>query len=403
MCRTVLIFNAHCEHEHAEMQKCPERIASEVKWQRRSFLHKIFGSFPICRTPQETRNYTKAQVCPKCSSRGITYEKIRKDIDAAMRRPPRPIYRTQTDLDIGNPGFPPNLQRRNAVRQPADRRPQGGERSNTVQFQGEAPRLPNVRASAIFRESENPQPETLRRYLGSSGVPFEDHETPASRAPSISSSTSRSHRPWGRSNSHRHPPSTPHPLDNGSTSQYLDRPLPPLPLQPHRASLNSTPPSRPPQAPSRFFSQRDPRSYSDRRRGFIRPLVEVVVVEHTVVPSSDWEQDSSSSSQRQRPPQPPSRQPDSRRSSSQHPSQSPGNELALATYMPPDSSQAPSYHLGMPTDRELNRMSMEIESVESAWINAGRRSSQQQPVERQSMGSLTAPRRHRSQREGKYA
>lgn len=396
MCRTVLIFNAHCEHEHAEMQKCPERIASEVKWQRRSFLHKIFGSFPICRTPQETQNYTKAQVCPKCSSRGITYEKIRKDIDAARRRPPRPIYRTQRDLDIGNSVSPPDLQRRNAMRQPADRRPQGRERSNTVQFQGEAPRLPNVRASAIFREPENPQPETLRRYLGSSSIPFEDPETPPSRAPPISWSASRSHRFWSRSNSRRHPPSTPYLVDNGSASLYTDRPLPPLPLQPHRVSLNLMPSSRPPPAPSRSFSQRDPQPSSDRRRGFARlPTEDIAVLASYLV------QESSSSSQRAL--QPPNRQPGSRHSSSQYPSQPPGNELALATYIPPGSSQAPSYQLGMPTDRELNRMSMEIESVESAWINAGRRSSQQQPVVRQSTGSLTAPRRHRSQTEGKYA
>lgn len=380
MCRTIIIFNVHCEHEHAEIQKCSDLLARERRWDRKGFFSKMFSSPPRnCRRPQQTRSYNKVQVCPECSYRGITYEQLRKDRDSAERRPPRPVYRHQTDLDIGNPVSPPNLQRSNARRRPADRREQGLQRSNTVQFHGEAPRLPNVRATAIFREPQNLHPDTLRQYLGSSGVPFEDPNITVLEESPISPSANRSHRSRGRSNRRWHPPSTPHPHDNGSF-EYMDRPLPPAPLRLHRATMNSTSTSRPPPAPSRSSSQRYAQSPSGRPP------------------------DSRCSSS-QRPPQSPNneRQIELWRSSSQRPSQSSDQQLAPTRYPPQSHPQSQSYHRGMPTDRELNRMSTEIESVESAWINAGRRSSQQQPVDRQSMGSLTAPRRHRSQREGKYA
>ncbi|KFY26916.1 hypothetical protein V493_03778 [Pseudogymnoascus sp. VKM F-4281 (FW-2241)] len=260
----------------------------------------------------------------------------RKDRDYALRRPPRPIYRNQTDLNVGNPIFPRELQRGNAMRQPADRRPQGLQRSNTVQFQGEAPRLPNVRATAIFRESQNLDPDTLRQYLGSAGVPFESPEISAYQRPPAFPSASHNQRTRARSNNRQTRPNTQYPYDNDS-SQYMDRLLPPAPLRPRRATSSTY---RPPPVSSRYSSQRP----------------------------------SPSSSQQQ--------------------------QVALTGPMPESPSLAPSYHLGMPTDRELNRMSREIESVESAWVNASRRPSQQQPVVRQSTGSLAAPRRHRSQREG---
>ncbi|OAF54861.1 hypothetical protein VC83_08656 [Pseudogymnoascus destructans] len=378
MCRTVIIFNVHCEHEHAEIQKCSDLLARELKRDRKGFFSKMFSSPPRnCRRPQQTRDCNKVQVCPDCAFRGITYEQLRKDRDSAQRRPPRPVYRHQTDLDIGNPISHPNLQRSNTRRRPADRRPQGLERSNAVQFHGEAPRLPNVRATAIFREPENLHPDTLRQYLGSSGVPFEDPNIAVFEESPIYSLANRRLR--GRSNSRRHLPNTPHPHDNGSF-EYMDRPLPPAPLRPHRATTNSTSTSRPPPAPSRSLSQRYAQSSSER-------------------------QPDSRRASSQRPSQPPNneRQLELWRSSSQRPSQSSNQQLGLAIYVPQSHPQSPSYHRGMPTDKELNRMSMEIESVESAWVNAGRRSSQQRPVDRQSMGSLTAPRRHRSQRDGKYA
>ena len=372
MCRTILIFNVHCEHEHAELQRCSHKIAAEAKWQRKGFFSKIFSSPPrSCQRPQQTRNYTEAQVCPRCSSRGITYEQLRRDRDSAQRRPPRPIYRNQTDLDIGNP-VSPGLQRRNAMRQNTDRRQQGLQRSNTVQFDGEAPRLPNVRATALFREPQNLHPDTLRQYLGSSGVPFEDPEITAYERPPISSSANRSHRSRARSNS-REP--RPHPHDNGA-SQYMDRPLPPAPLQLRRATSTS----RPPPVPSRSSSQRRTQSYGEQQP------------------------DSRRSSSQQPPQLSSDRQLVLRRSSPERsPESSNQQRLPLTRTMPQSPSRAPSYHLGMPTDRELNRMSGEIESVERAWINAGRSPSQQRPVTRESTGSLTAPRRHRSQREGKYA
>lgn len=372
MCRTILIFNVHCEHEHAELQRCSHKIAAEAKWQRKGFFSKIFSSPPrSCQRPQQTRNYTEAQVCPRCSSRGITYEQLRRDRDSAQRRPPRPIYRNQTDLDIGNP-VSPGLQRRNAMRQNTDRRQQGLQRSNTVQFDGEAPRLPNVRATALFREPQNLHPDTLRQYLGSSGVPFEDPEITAYERPPISSSANRSHRSRARSNS-REP--RPHPHDNGA-SQYMDRPLPPAPLRPRRATSTS----RPPPVPSRSSSQRRTQSYGEQQP------------------------DSRRSSSQQPPQLSSDRQLVLRRSSPERsPEPSNQQQLPLTRTMPQSPSRAPSYHLGMPTDRELNRMSGEIESVERAWINAGRSPSQQRPVTRESTGSLTAPRRHRSQREGKYA
>lgn len=380
MCRTILIFNAHCEHEHAEIQKCTDIIASEARWQRKGFFSKMFSSPPrSCKRPQQTRNYTKTQVCPECSYRGITYEQLRKDRDSAQRRPPRPIYREQTDLNIGNPVSPPDLQRSNAMRRLADRRPQSRQRSNAVQFQGEAPRLPNVRASAIYREPQNLHPDTLRQYLGTSGVPFEAPGITAYQRPPISSSENRNHRSRARSNSRQLRPGAPHPHDNGS-SQYMDRPLPPAPLRPHRATMNPTSTPRPPPVPTRSSSQRPSQ------------------------PSRRWQSDLSRSSSQRHPQSFSQWQPDISPPSSQSPSQSSGEQqLALTRYVPQGPSHAPSYHLGMPTDRELNRISMEIESVESAWINAGRRTSQQQPVTRQSTGSLTAPRRHRSQREGRYA
>ncbi|KFZ16009.1 hypothetical protein V501_02440 [Pseudogymnoascus sp. VKM F-4519 (FW-2642)] len=285
----------------------------------------------------------------------------RKDRDSAQRRPPRPVYRHQTDLDIGNPIYPPNLQRSNARRRPADRRPQGLERSN-VQFHGEAPRLPNVRATAIFREPQNLHPDTLRQYVGSSGVPFEDPDITAFEESPIYSSADRRHRPRGRSNTRRHRPNASHPHDNGAF-EYINKPLPPSPLRPHRATTNPTSTSRPPPAPSRSASQRHAQS------------------------SSEQQPDPRRSSS-QHPPQPPNneRQLELWRSSIQRPTQSSNQQVGLGIYVPQSRPQDPSYHRGRPTDRELNRMSTEIETVESAWINAGRRSSQQQPVDRQSMG-----------------
>ncbi|OBT98163.2 hypothetical protein VE01_03736 [Pseudogymnoascus verrucosus] len=377
MCRTVIIFNVHCEHEHAEIQKCSDLLARQLRFERKGFFSKMFCSPPRnCRRPQQTRSYNKVQVCPKCSRRGITYEQLRKDRDSAQRRPPRPVYRHQTDLDIDNPIYPPNPQRSNTRRRPADRRPQGLERSNAVQFHGEAPRLPNVRATAIYREPQNLRPDTLRQYLGSSGVPFEDPDITAFEESPIYSSADRRQRPRGRSDSRRHWPNTSHPHDNGSF-EYINKPLPPSPLRPHRAATNPTSTSRPPPAPSRSASQRYAQSSSER-------------------------QPDSRRSSPQRPPQPPNdeRQLELWRSSIQRPTQSSNQQVGLGIYVPQSHPQGPSYHRGRPTDRELNRMSTEIETVESAWINAGRRTSQQQPVDRQSMGSLTAPRRHRSQREG---
>lgn len=380
MCRTVIIFNVHCEHEHAEIQKCSDLLARQLRFERKGFFSKMFCSPPRnCRRPQQTRSYNKVQVCPKCSRRGITYEQLRKDRDSAQRRPPHPVYRYQTDLDIDNPIYPPNPQRSNTRRRPADRRPQGLERSNAVQFHGEAPRLPNVRATAIYREPQNLHPDTLRQYLGSSGVPFEDPDITAFEESPIYSSADRRQRPRGRSDSRRHWPNTSHPHDNGSF-EYMNKPLPPSPLRPHRAATNPTSTSRPPPAPSRSASQRYAQSSSER-------------------------QPDSRRSSPQCPPQPPNdeRQLELWRSSIQRPTQSSNQQVGLGIYVPQSHPQGPSYHRGRPTDRELNRMSTEIETVESAWINAGRRSSQQQPVDRQSMGSLTAPRRHRSQREGRYA
>ncbi|OBT90456.1 hypothetical protein VE02_01202 [Pseudogymnoascus sp. 03VT05] len=380
MCRTVIIFNVHCEHEHAEIQKCSDLRARELRWERKGFFSKMFSSPPRgCRRPQQTRDYNKVQVCPKCASRGVTYEQLRKDRDSAQRRPPRPVYRNQADLNIGNPVSPLDLQS-NVRRRPADRRDQGLERSNTVQFHGEAPRLPNVRATAIFREPQNLHPDTLRQYLGSSGVPFEDPDITAFEKSPISPSADRRHRSRGRSDRRRRPPNTPYPHDNGAF-EYMNKPLPPAPLRPHRATADSMSTSRPPPAPSRSSSQRYAQSSSGR-------------------------QPDSRHSSSQRPPQSPSNERQLelwRYSSQQCPPQSPDQQLAPTRYPPQSHPQSQSYHRGMPTDKEINRMSMEMETVERAWINAGRRPSQQQPVQRESTGSLTAPRRHRSQREGKYA
>ncbi|OBT58682.1 hypothetical protein VE04_01171 [Pseudogymnoascus sp. 24MN13] len=238
----------------------------------------------------------------------------------------------------------------------------GLERSNGAQFHGEAPRLPNVRATAIYREPQNLHPDTLRQYLGSSGVPFEDPDITAFEESPIYSSADRRHRPRGRSDSRRHWPNTSHPHDNGSF-EYINKPLPPSPLRPHRAATNPTSTSRPPPAPSRSASQRYAQSSSER-------------------------QPDSRRSSPQRPPQPTNdeRQLELWRSSIQRPTQSSNQQVGLGIYVPQSHPQGPSYHRGRPTDRELNRMSTEIETVESAWINAGRRSSQQQPVDRQSMG-----------------
>ncbi|KAL5347180.1 hypothetical protein ACLOAV_007489 [Pseudogymnoascus australis] len=351
MCRTVLIFNVYCEHEHAEIQKCSHMAASEQRWQRKGFFSKMFSSSPRnCKRPQQTRNYTKAQVCSYCSSLGITYEKIRKDRDAAQRRPPRPIYRNQTDLSFGNPDSPPGLQRSNAMRQPADRRPQGLERSNTVQFHGEAPRLPNVRATAIFRESETPLPDTLRHYLGSSGVPSEDPErTDNQRPPPPSTNPRNRRRPHSDRLQSRSGSSQPY--DDNGASLYINKPLPPAPLRPRRPASSA---SRPPPVPDRSSSQRRPRSPGERQSYF----------DHSSSQPSPV-----SSNDEQLPPG---------CYSSQWPLAA-SIQLALTRPTLQNSPHGPSYHRGRPTDRELNRMSMEIETVESAWVNAGRRASQQQP------------------------
>ncbi|OBT62840.1 hypothetical protein VE03_07573 [Pseudogymnoascus sp. 23342-1-I1] len=362
MCHTLIIFSAHCEHEHAEIQKCSYRIAFEAKWERKSFFSRLFSSPPRdCSSSEEIRSFTKAQVCPYCYSRGVTYEQIRRDRDAAQRRPPRPIYQSQVDLDISNPVYGPGLQMSNAMRQPTDQRPQGLQRSNTVQFDGEAPRLPHIRATAIFRESQNPRPDTLRQYLGSAGVPSENPETTADQRPPVSSSANRRYRSRGHSDRHSYrPPSPPYFEDDSETTYQRS----PDSYQPY-----STPP-----VPSRSSSQRRPRPPSEQPSGFSRP-------------SSQQPRGISSNRQQaighsSRPP------PSSQR------------QLALIGTMPNGLPEGPAYHHGMPTDRELNRMSREIETVESAWVNAGRPSSQQQPVTRESTGSLTAPRRHRSQRDG---
>ncbi|KFX93525.1 hypothetical protein O988_06771 [Pseudogymnoascus sp. VKM F-3808] len=298
-----------------------------------------------------TRCSIRAQQSAECHSRHVTAPRLRDERDAARRRPPRPLYREQTDLSLRNPDSASDRRGKNGTRQPADRRPQGRERS-TVQFQGEAPRLPTIRATAIFREPQNPDPETLRHYLGTSGVPFEDPEITASERPE-----SRDHRSGGRSSRRQRQPSTPHPHDNGS-SQYMDRPLPPTPLRPNRPSSTPRPPPVPPRSSQRLSSsQRSSQPFNDQQ------LVLRSSSQNPSRPSSD-------------------QQMVLRRSSSQR---------------PPDS---PSYHRGRPTDRELNRISREIDTAESAWVNAGGPSSSQRPVIRDSTGSLTAPRRHRSQRDG---
>lgn len=353
MCRTVLIDNTFCRHRHAEIQKCNDILYYEDK-RERSIWRSIFTPSTIpCRHPQQTMTYFKAQFCPDCKKEQERQERRQRRPQA----PPGPAPSRNPDNSEPSP-----LQRRNAMRVPETQRPQPTQRRQPPSSTDVADRS-TWRPDAQARDRSNPQPQRVNRYMDRPlpPVPLQPHRDSAPPSSSSGPSGSQGQRPRAQSQSRgsQGPSQQQGPQRRGSMSQA----------------------NRPPSTGYRPVSIQHPRP---------RPGAIPHVVTH------DWD-DMNVPSPQSTPPTPPTQQTPQRRASAS---------------------------VRKPTPSSISRMDEQINSAERAWSNAGPSSSSRRPSVSGPSGSgssrgfvnpvpqvpqayptrsLTDPRNHRSQREGKYA
>jgi len=267
------------------------------------------------------------------------------------------------------------------------------------------------------RNPDNFQPSPLQRR-NAMRIPDNQRPQPTQRQPPSSTDVEdpRTWRPDSQGRDRRNPQSQ-------RPNRYMDRPLPPLPLQPHR---QGSAPQSSPYGPSGAQGQR-PRAQSQSRgsRG---------------QPQQQGPQRRGSMSQGDRPPST-----GYRPASIQHPRPRPGALPRVVTHdwddwsvpspqstppTPPQQPQMPqrraSASIRRPTPSSISRMDEQINSAEQMWSNAGPSSSSRRPSVSGPSGSgssssrgfvnpvppvpqayptssLTDPRNYRSQREGRYA